>query len=263
MNLAYSDSVTVGAFDGEILVSLKPEHSSTPEYVKILRRELNRRYHERGIQFFFQPADIISQILNFGIPAPIDIQVAGPIRNYAANTKLAKDIERRVSAVPGAADVHIHQIDDLPEFRIDVDRTRATQRGVSQLDVSKNMVVTLSSSSFVATNWWLNPANGVDYLVAVQTPTHNLDSTESVMNTPVRTGNGTPMRLDNFADLHRGPVRGCRKPLQRPADDQYSSQYAGSRSGAPSPPTFKKSLRNSSLSCHAAVLFQCAARCRR
>ena len=204
MNLAYSDSVTVGSFDGEILVSLKPEHQSTPEHVKVLRRELNRRYHDRGIAFFFQPADIVSQILNFGIPAPIDIQVAGPIRNYNANAKLAKEIERRIASVPGAVDVHIHQIDDLPEFRIDVDRTRATQRGVSQLDVSKNMVVTLSSSSFVATNWWLNPANGIDYLVAVQTPTSTLDSTDSVMNTPVRTGNGTPMRLDNFADLRRG-----------------------------------------------------------
>ena len=204
MNLAYSDSVTVGAFDGEILVALKPDHKSTPEYVKTLRRELNRRYHDRGMEFFFQPADIVSQILNFGIPAPIDIQIAGPIRNLNANAELAKKIERRVAAVPGAADVHIHQIDNLPEFRIDVDRTRATQRGVSQADVSKNMVVTLSSSSFVATNWWLNPTNGIDYLVAVQTPTRTLDSTESLMNTPVRTGAGTPMRLDNFADLHRG-----------------------------------------------------------
>ena len=204
MNLAFSDSVTVGAFDGEILVSLKADHKSTPEYVKTLRRELNRRYHDRGIGFFFQPADIVSQILNFGIPAPIDIQIAGPIRNYQANAKMAKEIERRVTAVPGAVDVHIHQIDNLPEFRINVDRTRATQRGISQADVSRNMVVTLSSSSFVATNWWLNPANGIDYLVAVQTPTQTLDSTESVMNTPVRTGNGTPMRLENFADLHRG-----------------------------------------------------------
>ncbi|HEY3740043.1 MAG TPA: efflux RND transporter permease subunit [Bryobacteraceae bacterium] len=203
-NMAYSDSVTVGSFDGEILVSLKPDHQATPEYVKLLRRELNREYHSRGLTFFFQPADIVSQILNFGIPAPIDIQIAGPIRNYHANQLLAKEIEREVAGVPGAADVHVHQIDDLPDLRIDVDRTRAQQHGITQADVSHNMVVTLASSSFVSTNWWLNPASGIDYLVAVQTPTHVLDSTDSVMNTPVQTSNGTPMRLDNFADLHRG-----------------------------------------------------------
>ena len=146
----------------------------------------------------------MGQILNFGIPAPIDIQIAGPIRNYAGNAKLAKEIERKVAEIPGAVDVHIHQVDDLPEFRIDVDRTRARQLGVTQADVSRNMVVTLSSSSFTAANWWLNPANGIDYLVAVQTPTHVLDSTESVMNTPVTTSNGASTRLDNLADLHRG-----------------------------------------------------------
>jgi multidrug efflux pump subunit AcrB len=203
MNIAYSDSVTVGSFDGEILVSLKPGHESTPLYIKTLRRELNRQYHSRGLDFFFQPADIVSQILNFGIPAPIDIQIAGPIRNYQQDAALAKEIEREVATVPGAVDVHIHQIDNLPEFHIDVDRTRAQQHGITQADVSHNMVVTLASSSFTATNWWLNPANGIDYLVAVQTPTHVLDSTDSVMNTPVRTGDGTPMRLDNFAGLHR------------------------------------------------------------
>lgn len=203
MNLAYSDSVTVGSFDGEILVSLKEDHHPTPEYVKILRRELNREFRERGLDFFFQPADIVSQILNFGIPAPIDIQVAGPIRNYAANERLAREIERKVASIPGAVDVHIHQVGDLPEYRIDVDRTRARQLGMTQVDVSRNMVVTLSSSSFVATNWWLNPANGIDYLVAVQTPTRVLDSTDSVMNTPIRTGN-TTQRLDYFAGFHRG-----------------------------------------------------------
>ena len=204
MNLAFSDSVTVGSFDGEILVSLKPGHASTEEYIKKLRRELNAQYHGRGVSFFFQPADIVGQILNFGIPAPIDVQVAGPIRNYEANEKLAKEIEKEVSKVSGAVDVHIHQIDDLPEFRIDIDRTRARQLGVTQADVSRNMVVTLSSSAFVATNWWLNPQNGIDYLVAVQTPTHVLDSMDTIMNTPVTTNNGASTRLDNFSAVHRG-----------------------------------------------------------
>jgi multidrug efflux pump subunit AcrB len=203
MNLAYSDSVTVGSFDGEILISLKEDHQPTPEYVKTLRRELNKRFGPRGVDFFFQPADIVGQILNFGIPAPIDVQVVGPIRNYEANAKLAKEMEREIERIPGAVDVHVHQIDDLPEFRIDVDRTRARQLGITQSDVSKNMVVTLASSSYVATNWWLNPTNGIDYLVAVQTPTNVLDSTESVMNTPIRSGTGAPARLENFAELRR------------------------------------------------------------
>ncbi|MEO8026742.1 MAG: efflux RND transporter permease subunit [Bryobacteraceae bacterium] len=203
INIAYSDSVTLGSFDGEILVSLKPgEHGSTWEYVRHLREKLNRTFPE--VTFFFQPADIVGQILNFGVPAPIDIQIAGPLKNYDANYKIAREIEARVARLPGAVDVHMHQVDDVPEMRIDVDRTRANQFGISQQDVARNTLVSLASSSYVATNWWLNPINDVDYLVAVQTPTYRLDSTDALMQTPIRSTNGTSEQLlGNIAGFSR------------------------------------------------------------
>jgi multidrug efflux pump subunit AcrB len=201
MNLGYSDSVTVGSFDGEILISLKKDHAPTENYIKALRKKLGEEYPEQ--LFFFQPADIVAQILNFGIPAPIDIQVAGPMRNYEANFRLAREIQRKVVAVPGAVDVHILQVDDVPELKVNVDRTRARQLGLSQQDVQRSMVVSLASSSYVGTNWWLNPTNGVDYLVAVQTPPHKIESTSDVLKTPMRTANGQTQQLNNFADIER------------------------------------------------------------
>lgn len=201
MNLGFSDSVTVGSFDGEILISLKKGHAPTEGYIKELRKVLADAYP--GEVFFFQPADIVAQILNFGIPAPIDIQIAGPMRNYHKNFQLAREMQRRISAVPGAADVHIHQVDDVPELQINVDRTRARQVGLSQQDVQRSLVVSMASSSYVATNWWLNPANNVDYLVAVQTPPHAIESTSDVLKTPLRTATGSTQQLNTVADLER------------------------------------------------------------
>lgn len=201
MNFAYSDSVTVGAFDGEILVSLLEEHSPTREYVSALRQRLNKEFPD--MTFFFQPADMVSQILNFGVPSPIDIQIAGPIRNYRANAEIGRHLRERITALPGAVDVHIHQVDDVPELKINVDRTRASQLGLSQIDVSRSMTVSLSSSSYVGTNWWLNPANGVDYMVAVQTPTEKLETAQDVLSTPVRSSNGETRLLTNIATLER------------------------------------------------------------
>ncbi len=204
INIAYSDSVTLGSFDGEILVSLKAgEHSSTWEYVRQLREKLNRTFPE--VTFFFQPADIVGQILNFGLPAPIDIQIAGPLKNYEANHKIAREIEAKIAKLQGAVDVHMHQVDDVPEVRVKVDRTRAEQFGLSQVDVSRNALVSLSSSSFVATNWWLNPANDVDYIVAVQTPSYRMDSTDALMQTPLRSSDGSSQQLlGNVATFSRG-----------------------------------------------------------
>ena len=135
-NLAFSDSVTLGPFDGEILVSLKPgEHRSTWDYVREMRRRLPREFPD--LTFFFQPADIVGQILNFGLPAPIDVQVVGPLRNLEKNHEIARgDFEAHLPTIPGAADVHVHQVNDVPMMRFDVDRARASQLGFTQKDVA-------------------------------------------------------------------------------------------------------------------------------
>jgi multidrug efflux pump subunit AcrB len=164
INLAYSDAATVSLSDGEILVALNKKHRPTPEYVKRLRRELKEEFPQ--LTFFFQPGDIVSQILNFGLPAPIDVQIVG--RDLKANYQIARQIEQRIARIPGAADVHLHQVVDLPELRVNVDRTRAEQLGLSQRDVANTLLTSLSGSSQTAPNYWLNPENGVSYFVAVQ-----------------------------------------------------------------------------------------------
>jgi multidrug efflux pump subunit AcrB len=201
LNLAYSDSVTLGSFDGEILVSLEEDHAPTDDYIRTLRQRLNAAFPD--MTFFFQPADIVSQILNFGIPSPIDIQISGPLRSLDANEELARQIMGRIERIPGAVDVHLQQLRGVPEIKVNVDRTRARQLGLTQQDVSRSMVVSLSSSSYVATNWWLNPTNGIDYMVAVQTPINRMDSTEELMQTPVRSAEGRPQMLTNVATMAR------------------------------------------------------------
>lgn len=201
ISLAYSDSVTVGPFDGEILVSLLEDHGPTAAYVSALRKRLNREFPE--LTFFFQPADIVSQILNFGIPSPIDIQVAGPVRNYRGNAELARRIRDEVVRLPGAVDVHLQQVSDLPELKINVDRTRARQLGLTQVDISRSMTVALASSSYVGTNYWLNPNNGIDYLVAVQTPMDKIENAQDLLSTPVSATGGRTQLLTNIATLQR------------------------------------------------------------
>ncbi len=202
LNLAYSDSATIGLSDGEILVALnKKKHRPTPDYVKRLRRELPQQFP--ALTFFFQPADIVSQILNFGLPAPIDIQIVG--RDQKGNYEIARQIEQRVSRIAGAADVHLHQVVNQPELRVNVDRTRAEQVGITQRDVAATVLTSLSSSSQTAPNYWLNPENGVNYIVAVQMPQYKMDSVAALQNTPVtplnNTGNVTPQLLGNLAEI--------------------------------------------------------------
>jgi CzcA family heavy metal efflux pump len=201
VNLAFSDSSTIGPSDGEILVALNPEHhSSTWQYVKELRQRLNAQFPH--VTFFFQPADIISQILNFGLPAPIDIQVVG--RDLQANYAIARQIEARVARIPGAVDVHVHQIVDAPQLFVNVDRVRAAQMGLTQRDVANNLLVSLSSSGQTAPNYWLNPQNGVNYLVAVQTPQYKIDSIDALQSTPVVVGSmSAPQLLSNLATVER------------------------------------------------------------
>jgi multidrug efflux pump subunit AcrB len=204
LNIAMSDTATVGQFDGEILVSLNPEgHGPTWGYVRTLRKELVHDYP--SLSFFFQPADIVGQILNFGLPAPIDIQVIGPQTNSARNWAIAKEIELRLKRIPGAVDVHLHQVVETPELRVNVDRTRADQLGLTQRDVANGVLVSLSSSLQTTPIWWINPQNGVDYPVVVQTPEYRVNSTSALMQTPFRPASGTTSQvLSNVAQFQRG-----------------------------------------------------------
>jgi multidrug efflux pump subunit AcrB len=181
-NLAFGDSPTLGTGDGDILISLKAgEHGPTPEYIVRLRQRLHEKFPD--VVFFFEAANITNQILNFGLPAPIDIQVVG--RNAAANYPIAQQIAQQIAHIPGAADVHIHQIVDYPEIDIDVDRSKATQVGLTQRDVATSLLISLSSSGQIAPTQFLDWKTGVSYNVAVQTPQYRNDSLDAVLRTPI------------------------------------------------------------------------------
>ena len=178
-NLAFSDNSTISSADGEILVSLKPDHrGSTPVYMKTLREELAKRFPD--LSFYFQPADIVSQILNFGLPAPIDIQIAG----YAPqNYGIAREVEARVKQIPGAVDVGLHQVTNAPELKLKVDRTRAQELGFTERDVANSVLISLSGTSQVTPNFWADPETGINYPVAIQTPQHLVDSVDALTST--------------------------------------------------------------------------------
>ena len=180
-NIGFGDNPNIGTSDGDILISLKPEHTSTEIYTDRLRKTLNEKFPEET--FYFEAANITSQILNFGLPAPIDVQVTG--REAAPNYQIAKQLAERISQIPGAADVHIHQVVDSPELRINVDRVKAGQVGLTQRDVANSMLISLSGSGQVAPNQWLNWKNGVNYQILVQTPQYKLDSVDALMRTPI------------------------------------------------------------------------------
>ena len=202
INLALSDSVTVGAADGEILVALNAKHRPTAGYLKTLRAELPARFPD--LEFFTQPADIVSQILNFGLPAPIDIQVTGPLAQSDTNFRVAQQIAGELRAVPGAVDVHVQQVLDAPRIMIDTDRTLAQQVGLTQRDVANSLLISLTGSGATTTNFWLNYKNGVSYQVVVQTPQHRVASLDELHRTPVAlAGQSSPQMLSNLADFHR------------------------------------------------------------
>jgi len=200
INLAYGDSATVGPSDGEILVALKPGHQPTDGYVQALRRALPKAFPEDS--FFFQPADIVNQILNFGLPAPIDVQVSGPNANSNTDLALAHQLQSKIAAIPGAADVHLQQITDAPSLRVTVDRTRAAQLGLTQQSVAQALLVSLAGTGTAAPNYFLNNQNGVVYSVTVQTPQYRLDSPEALLNTPlIIPGQPQPQLLSNIATI--------------------------------------------------------------
>ena len=199
--LAFSDSVTVGSADGEILVSLNPEkHRSTWGYVRQIRARLAHDYPDYS--FFTQPSDIVGQILNFGLPAPIDVQIAG--RDRAANYAIAQQLSSRIAAIRGAVDVHVHQVVNAPSLKVNVDRTRAEQLGLTQRDIAGNLLISLSGSAQAAPNYWLSPQNGVQYLVATQTPQFLINSIDAIKATPIGvSARGTPQILGNVASIDR------------------------------------------------------------
>ncbi|HLY11084.1 MAG TPA: efflux RND transporter permease subunit [Planctomycetota bacterium] len=198
-SIAYADPATIGSADAEVLVSLRRDRKGeTRDYMKEIRRKMPLRFP--GLVFFFEPSDMVSQILNFGLPAPIDIQVVGrDKRNY----EIAQEIERQVAKIPGAVDVHLHQPLDVPELRVDVDRTRAAEMGLTQNDVATSVLVSLSGNAQTAPNYWLAP-NGVNYRVIVQTPQHSMDSLEKIGATPIVPRNSRDIQLlGNMASVER------------------------------------------------------------
>jgi multidrug efflux pump subunit AcrB len=198
INLTYSNSGTIGTADGEILVQLKPERGrSTAAYVDDLRRRLPREFP--GVQFFFQPADIVTQILNFGTPAPIDIQFIG--NDQYGNYKLAQRLANQIQHIPGAVDVHVQQAFDEPTLYLDIDRTRSQYVGLQARDVAQNVLVSLSGSFQTQPNFWLDPKNGVSYNVVVQTPQYRMDTYQDLQNTPVTTSSGNNAQPQILANL--------------------------------------------------------------
>jgi multidrug efflux pump subunit AcrB len=204
INIALSDSATVGPMDGEILISLTPKHQPTAQLMALLRRELPQRFP--ALQFFFQPADIVDQVLNFGQPAPIDIRVSAS--DTASAYQLATRLSRRIARVPGVVDAHVFQVPDAPALSVDVDRALATQVGVTQREAASNVLVTTSSSAQTSPNFWVDPRNGVSYPLVVQQPTYNIASAQDLATMPVSTadGSGQTQLLMNTSQFGRQRV---------------------------------------------------------
>jgi multidrug efflux pump subunit AcrB len=186
INLAFGDNPVLGNSDGDILVAMKENHGPTEIYSERLRQRLHEKFPD--CEFFFEAANITNQILNFGLPAPIDLQVTG--RDAVHNYDVARELQKKVAAIPGAVDVTIHQVVDYPEVDVNVDRSKADQVGLTERDVSNSLLISLSSSGQTAPNQWLNYQNGVNYQVAVQTPQYRIDSFDALLRTPITNGGG-------------------------------------------------------------------------
>jgi multidrug efflux pump subunit AcrB len=221
INLSYSTSAPIGPGDADILVTLGEHHRSTEKYVHDLRIRLANEYP--GVTFAFLPADIVSQILNFGLPAPIDIQVMG--NDVEANRRFADVLLQKVRYVPGTVDLRIQQAFDQPKLHINVDRTKAGQIGFTERDVATNLLISLSGSFQTTPTFWLNPKNGVSYPIATQTPQYRLDSLQEIQNIPVTGGSGAPSQiLGSLASIQRGVGQGVMSHYDiAPVIDIYGS----------------------------------------
>ncbi len=202
LNMSLSEGALISPADGEIMVALTPHHAPTQAYVRTLRTVLRRENPD--LSFFFLAPDISTQVLNFGIAAPIDVQVLGAVGNDDQTLGIARGLAARIAAIPGAVDVHLAQVPRVPSYRVDVDRTMASQFGITQRDVASDLLVSLSSSGQVSPNFWLDPRRGIQYLVAIQTPQYEIDSLDAVRNTPLSTSLTTaPQLLSNVAEISR------------------------------------------------------------
>ncbi|WP_028080447.1 efflux RND transporter permease subunit [Solimonas soli] len=198
INNTYNNTGTIGPQDGDIQIALKADHRPTAEYVQRLREELPRQFP--GVTFSFLPADIVSQILNFGAPAPIDLQIRGPHED--ANFAYARTLLRKLRLVPGVADARIQQSQRYPTLNIAMDRSRAQQAGATARDVTNSMVISLVGSSQVSPTFWLNPQNGVSYPIVAQVPQYRLDSLSDLQSLPIATADGTQI-LGSMATIQR------------------------------------------------------------
>jgi multidrug efflux pump subunit AcrB len=207
-NYAFGDGTAMGVNDGVILVALKEDHKPTATYIKKLRQALPTEFPENI--FYFQAADMVTQILNFGIPAQINVRTVG--YNRANNLRIANELQQKIAAIPGLADVHLQQEINGPEFFAQIDRARASQFGLTVNDIALNLNTSLASSEQVSPNFWTDPANGTPYYLAVQTPEYRTDTFNALKNTPVtkftagNNGNPVPGLLSNVATLKRDSI---------------------------------------------------------
>ena len=208
-NLAFGDGSLTDVQDGEVLVGLSEKHRPTMEYRRRLRQVLREKFPD--VTFYFQASDIVNQILNFGLPAPIDVQISG--QRFYQNYAIAQKMKQEIAGVPGATDVHINQIVYAPELHVNVDRSRAQTIGLSEANVANSMLYALAGSGQATPNYWLNPQNGVNYLVVVQTPQYQMDSLTALTSIPITSGSGVtgdpnapapgPQLLNNLAKVDR------------------------------------------------------------
>jgi multidrug efflux pump subunit AcrB len=210
INLIYNNTGVIGPQDGDIQIALRKDHAPTADYVRKLREVLPDAFPDTV--FSFPPADIVSQILNFGAPAPIDIQIRG--NNLAANFEYANKMLKAIKQVPGVADARIQQSSKSPIMELKMDRTRAQEMGLTARDVTNNLLVNLAGSSQVAPTFWLNPANGVSYPIVMQTPQYNMDSLNALTNLPVGASGSSNQ-----------PVLGALSTINRTTRNAVVSQY--------------------------------------
>ncbi len=203
INIALSDSATVGPMDGEILISLNEKHTATAKLIAMLRRELPKSFAE--LQFFFQPADIVDQVLNFGQPAPIDVRISGP--DQEAAFALASQMARALTRVAGVVDAHVFQVPNAPALTVDMDRAMASEiGGVTQQEAANNVLVATNSSAQTAPNFWVDPRNSVSYPLVVQVPTYRIGSSQDLQTMPVTSSGGASQLLLNLASFGREAV---------------------------------------------------------
>ena len=224
-NLAFSDGSTIGINDGIILIALKDGHKPTADYIRTLRRELPAAFPDD--MFYFQAADIVTQILNFGLPAQIDVRTVGYDR--AKNLQVARELQRRMAAIPGVVDAHLQQEIDGPAFDATIDRARAQELGLNASIIANNINISLSSSVQVSPNFWTDPSSGIPYYLAVQTPEREVNSLNALDNTPVSaalpaSGSPIPGLLSNVATLARSSVpTNTNQANIQPTYDVYAS----------------------------------------